>query len=556
MSAAALAISDTPDFLTILLLLLGILLVMYTSLFLHELGHALLGRWSGFLVTSFGVGTGELFWVSRWRGTRIYLGLRGSLGLTVYLIPQIYPTRRQLVVTYCGGIWAHVLLVLAGLWLWQNVSWGGPLWLALVGLNGVALVVNVVPVKVRLGGALLSNDGWCILEVLRLGMPEPNLPGQLNTLRALQPLFTAIKDVRGHHIYLLSGALAWSALGNAARARQLLNEATLLPLDPTPFDLAFRALVRGLTARAAGDLPAAAEALEEAARRFAQPAHEVGLFVIAWGRANLLACQGNVAEALRQLEALAEHPIAVARPLLRTALLADRLCALARLPEGTSLEALLKEYEATRKAHPSAPRDLQVYKAVVASYQLAGQPETAGRACAQALKAARQVERSLSHEEDRGFFRQGQEELVQLAHALDGYLGEGAPRPNALWLTAAELQQEATALQDRRSRRLFRMGWLVIAVNFALGAALAAPFLLSPRPTVRDEDERDAIVERLFPPILLLGGTLFAAVASLGWLLLGRAFPSLRRYAGVVTFWLSLLPYVMLLQWRLGWLAR
>ncbi|MBV9124746.1 MAG: site-2 protease family protein [Planctomycetes bacterium] len=47
--------------------------VFYLSVFAHELGHALVGRWKGLRITSFGLGTAHPFWVGDWRGTRVFL---------------------------------------------------------------------------------------------------------------------------------------------------------------------------------------------------------------------------------------------------------------------------------------------------------------------------------------------------------------------------------------------------------------------------------------------------------------------------------------------------
>jgi tetratricopeptide (TPR) repeat protein len=552
MSPALLALTKPPEVSTLLLLFLAFLVVERVTNFLHELGHALLGHWNGFVTTSFGVGTRRLFAVWDWGGTRVYLGLGGKQALTCTVIPQIYPSRRQLLALYSGGLWAHALLILVGVALWRNLSWGGPLWALLVALNVLLLVINLLPFEVRFGGTRFRSDGLVLLETLRSGMPRPDLTRQINTLRALRPLLAAVGDARGQYHLLVSGALAWVSLGNPARARQLLAEAVALPLTPTPFDLAYLALARGRAARAAGELTAAAAALDEAARRFAEMGHAAGQFVTAWARANLLACQGDVTEALTQLEALASHPIAVARGPVRAALLADRLCALARLSEAAGLENLLKEYEAERKAYPSTARDLDVYQAVAASLQQAGRVEAARRTWGQAREAALQVDRGFGHEEDRAYFRQGQEDLAQLASASASPLAERVPSPDTLWPTAEDLRQEEADLQARRSRLLLGIGWLVLAVNLALGATSVAHLLSGPPLQHWDDDSRDELARRLAVPVCLGVGATLAVLISAGWLLLAWFNPSLRRKAGAVTCYASLLPYVLLLGY---WLA-
>jgi tetratricopeptide (TPR) repeat protein len=552
MSPALLALTMPPAGTSLLLLFLAFLVVERVTSFLHELGHALLGRWNGFVTTSFGVGTNQIFAVWDWRGTRVYLGLSGKHALTCTLMPQIYPTRRQLLALYSGGLWAHALLALLGLVLWLNLSWGGPLWALLFVLNALLLVANLLPFEIRFGSTRFRTDGLALLETLRLGMSRPDLARQINTLRALRPLLAAVRDARGQYHLLVSGALAWVSLGNPARAQQLLAEAVALPLITTPFDLAYLALARGRAARAAGELTAAAADLDEAARRFAEMGHAAGQFVTAWAHANLLACQGDVTESLIQLEALASHPIAVARPPLQVSLLADRLCALARLPEAAGLENLLKEYEAEREVPPSASRDLDVYKAVAVSLQQAGRLEAARRAWGQARAAALQVDRGFGHEEDRAYFRQGQEDLAQLALASAAPLGEATRGPETLWPTPEELRQEEAVLQGRRSRLLLGIGWLVLTVNLALGAASVAHLLSGPPLQHWDDDSRDELAGRLAVPVCLGVGAVLAVLISAGWLLLAWFRPSLRRQAGAVTCYASLLPYALLLGY---WLA-
>ncbi len=65
------------DRLTFLLLLLPL---YYGSAFAHELGHALMGKLSGFAVTSFGLGFARPWLVFSVRGTRIFFCRSKPLG--------------------------------------------------------------------------------------------------------------------------------------------------------------------------------------------------------------------------------------------------------------------------------------------------------------------------------------------------------------------------------------------------------------------------------------------------------------------------------------------
>ena len=53
-------------------IVLAIVPVLYLSALFHELGHAVMGRAAGYMITSFGMGTGRPCWVIPIGGTRIY----------------------------------------------------------------------------------------------------------------------------------------------------------------------------------------------------------------------------------------------------------------------------------------------------------------------------------------------------------------------------------------------------------------------------------------------------------------------------------------------------
>jgi hypothetical protein len=111
-------------------MLLALFPVLWVSAFVHELGHALLGRLSGYRVTSFGLGVARPILVCNCRGTRLYLCLRRPLqGITFFLVPQVFPPRRAAAAALAGGIVGNVLLALVGLALWHLLPWGGTVWL-------------------------------------------------------------------------------------------------------------------------------------------------------------------------------------------------------------------------------------------------------------------------------------------------------------------------------------------------------------------------------------------------------------------------------------------
>src|SRR5262245_29648026 len=119
------------------LLLIAGFAILYLSCFLHELGHALLGRWAGFRVTSFGLGVGRPVWAGGCRGTRVYLARNNPFqGITFVYTLRNGPFRTGTVAMLAGGAAAHAILVGVALLLWRLFPRWDAVWLLAVVLNG------------------------------------------------------------------------------------------------------------------------------------------------------------------------------------------------------------------------------------------------------------------------------------------------------------------------------------------------------------------------------------------------------------------------------------
>src|SRR4051794_27907981 len=112
-------------------------LALYVMTLLHELGHALMCRRSGFAPISFGMGAGRPFWVVRVLGAKFYLGASQPFqGLTFFWTPELIPAPRKLIMVLAGGILVHLLLAIAALaFLRFGPPRAGPFWTMVAILN-------------------------------------------------------------------------------------------------------------------------------------------------------------------------------------------------------------------------------------------------------------------------------------------------------------------------------------------------------------------------------------------------------------------------------------
>jgi Zn-dependent protease len=385
-----------------LLLLLAFFPVLYVSSFFHELGHAVCARLAGFVVGSFGLGTGRPFWVAGCRGVRVYLCLhRPFQGITFVTIPQLLPERWRNVCFLSGGVLAHLLLTVTGLFLFVVLPWGKPFALLFAVLNALLALANLIPVTVKVGHSSLRSDGAQILQVLLHGSLSAPVPARLGMLSQFRGLWQATGDLRTLRVYLLSAAATWLDLGDPGRAGELIAEGQGLPADPAPAFAAYAEGLRGLTLTEAGCFPEAAAALDEAEKGFARLDHPAGLFLVRWWRAVLFLRRGEAPRAVQDLDALASHPFAARRPTLRHALLTERVVARAALPEGDGLGEVLAEYEAMPTGERSPTYKLLVYRAVARSWLSRGNTARALPAYRRALRAVRDLDDALVDPADR-----------------------------------------------------------------------------------------------------------------------------------------------------------
>jgi membrane-associated protease RseP (regulator of RpoE activity) len=200
------------DFAAQLAVGLTLVFVPYVSSFCHEFGHALLARCVGYEVASFGMGMGRPFLVRRLGGTRIYLSLTRPYQGLCHLVAAPPLVRWRRVCMLLGGVLANALLALAAVGLLVvlevDFAWRAVLWCSLA-INGLAVVVNLVPLDIRAGPFHIQNDGWQILRVLRGKAVATQMPQHIENLQGLEGLWRQIDDRPRLYYHLMMAAAAW-----------------------------------------------------------------------------------------------------------------------------------------------------------------------------------------------------------------------------------------------------------------------------------------------------------------------------------------------------------
>jgi hypothetical protein len=541
-------------------ILLAVFPVLYVAAFVHELGHVLAGRLAGFRVNSFGMGVGRMLWAGSWGGTRVYFGLaRPFQGITFAMARHLYPTRRQQVLDLAGGVLAQAALVLAALALWWCVPWGGHVWLLAAVVNGLGVLINLVPFNVRIGGFALRSDGALIAEVIRDGVAASPPLGRVLIVAGLRPLWTAAGDMHTLYLQTLAAATGWLELGNRDQAARLCEQAGAPSGDFTPLMCGIAPVVRGAVEREACRWEQAGAALDEAEQILTAAAEPHGDFLVGCARAELLVRKGETADALALIDKLLRHPLAVDRPALRRNLVLLRLATSAVLPDA-DLAALQAEVESAMKQHPAPATARALYHTLARVAVRRGDAERAEAFFRRALDAAATIAAACADREVRQHFLDGQAEL--LAEARTFFVERGRPeeaeRLAGLFPSLEEQRRRNLAEIERRNRAWHRRGQVVALLNLVVAAAILLPAGRWDRAWVawRTSGGLEMTAVILISGMPLAGGlalalvplSLLALFYSFAASLLGRLVAAARRGGGPLTFWLALLPW-------LSWLA-
>jgi tetratricopeptide (TPR) repeat protein len=530
------------------LIVLALLLpVFYVSVFVHELGHAVMGRAAGFVVTSFGIGTGHAFLVMNVGGTRVFFCRSRPLqGLTFCYIPTFSPGRRRMVPFLAGGILANGLLAVFSLAAWRWAPAGRIVSLTSLCVNGFLAVTNLVPFQRKIGAAYLRSDGLLIVLAMlkRTGaMPAPSF---IQFERALRGLWQSIGDRLVLQANLHLSAACWVELGDLDRAEAEFVEAgPLLEIRP-PALFAREALVRAAIASARGKLAEAAAAIESARDSLREESDEIGLLYVEVARIQLLIQGGDATRAAAEIEKLSANPDARSGAPVWIELEATRLAGALARTDTSEVEAALVHYESLRKRQPSTTRDIRVYSGVANYFTKLEDWEKAAPAFQSAIAAIEKTATACAEPAVAAGFLERQAVFLTKADDCLRRLNkaEAAEKFVKSLLSASGFQQRISEAPRERNRRLFRIGLRLMAVDALCAVGLVATAILIVICIGRGPNAA------VFFVIMAFEFMVFTAVAAFYLLFhatIGRLIPILRESVGAVVLILSAIPWLALI---------
>jgi hypothetical protein len=521
--------------------------VMYISVFVHELGHALMGRAVGFVVNSFGIGTGRPFLTLCVRDVRFFLcRTRPFQGLTFCWIPNLSPPRRKMVAFLAAGVLANGLLAVAAFFLWKSHVWGEPMWVCLVLVNGIFAIINLIPIERKVGKAILRSDARLILLTLRMrpiSMPAPVL---IQFVQALRGLWESIGDRRSLRANLAASAASWADLGDSERAIALFTEAQTLPSNETPAYLAREALVRASIETEAAGLGEASIALDEAEAIFREQADELGLLHVALGRARVLIRRGEISGALVELDAIEANPVVRLDSPLRIESLVARLSAALAVSDRAAAEETVAQYHAARRNQPSASRDLRVYRGLAHYFAQNGDSRNASIAYRAAVSAIESIASEWNNSAGRACFLERQSGFLTEAGVCLRAVNKplDAERLVEPLLSIEAYERKMAEVPRARNRRRFRIGlWLILAdilcaVVFVIAMGAVGVYLGPGRVPPM------AFLLTIFEFAVF---TIVAVIYLCFHVTIGRLIPPFRRRGGSVILTVACLPWTSLI---------
>lgn len=449
----------------------------YFGLFLHELGHALMGWRMGYDVTSFGMGLASPLLVLDVRGTRLYFCRKHfDRGLTFALFRHGQPTRTQQIGFLAGGMLANLLLALAGLGFGFAFDSSRTFWMTTSVVNIFMASMSLVP-GLPWTHLPQGTDGSLILQAIRGRSGYLNVIEFFECFHLYRPLLQAVGDRRMEAHYLEAAASRWALLGDEERAAELRHEGEELGQLPSSASAATEMVRQAKADQCAGRLEAAAEAFGKARQLFALEGDPSGELATIYYQAALAGEQCRTDDAETFLTDAESHPLVTAAPSLKALARLGRLEVQGKQISTEQLDGFQVDYEAARN-HESLPEyDWLVYRKLARLYIEREEWARAEVPAALACKAALTIWKALPKPKDRQGFASLAAQFQNQTCDLLKRLG----REDEASIVASLFQEEgidlaalqAEQVRRQRERQRYRLGFLLTAVNIVVcGVAL------------------------------------------------------------------------------------
>lgn len=155
--------------LTVWIVLAGCLMQPLATV-LHELGHAVVGRLTGLDVAAIELGFGKRVWKGRVGGTLLILRSWPLSGRTFLGARERSSVKVRVWLTTLAGPAVNTALIFPVTYWWESLAdvFGVPLMMLWVFINGMTLIINLLPRRFVAMGRPQRSDGLALLEIPRL----------------------------------------------------------------------------------------------------------------------------------------------------------------------------------------------------------------------------------------------------------------------------------------------------------------------------------------------------------------------------------------------------
>jgi len=524
-----------------LVVLCSLVPILYISVFVHEAGHALLGRAAGFFVTSFGVGLGRPWVVIPCGRTRMFLCRSHPFqGITFCFPSRVFPPRTKTVLLLAGGIIANGLFMVIAFLFCLWMPWGSSIWITAAGVNGLFATLSLVPFQWHVGKTPLRSDGRLILQAVQnraFLVPEPVL---IQMFKSLRGLWQSIGDHPILRVNLLGAAQAWAELEDFELAESLCADLESVPKCDLPAYLARDALIQSAIACGRGRLDDASNLLDTAVVHFRSIGDLGGLVCARIQHASLRIHGRDVGGAVAEIDDLRSHELVSRNPEIQIALLELRLLAQAALSETDAVAEILVQYEAIRRRRPSASRDLRVYKMLARLHAQKGDWARAELGFRKAVAAMRNISDLWVDESDQSRFLENQASFLNEGRVCFQMLNTSESFDVLVkpLLFAAQIRQQNADAASERDRRRHRLGMRIMLANLVFIVSLLVVGFLVDRRT-------SATIFAVDLGFVCL--TSYAGIYLIVRAAIARFYPHLRKNGGGVLLLLACAPWLYLL---------